>query len=136
MQKKPSFNFPIILLLAAAVAGLFCIGFYRLKIDTDIIKTLPQSDPVVSDAGYIIMNHPAGDQVVIDIALEKTLKDPDVLVEAGQFIEKELMASGLFKSAGMKEIQNMVPELIFHIIKNLPVLFTEQDLKNKVKPLL
>jgi len=136
MQKKPSFNFPIILLLAAAVAGLFCIGFYRLKIDTDIIKTLPESDRVVSDAGYILMNHPAGDQIVIDIALEKILTDPDVLVEAGQFIENKLMASGLFKSAGMKEIQNMVPELIFHIIKNLPVLFTEQDLKNKVKPLL
>ncbi|MBW1643249.1 MAG: MMPL family transporter, partial [Deltaproteobacteria bacterium] len=127
-------NFPIILLLAAAVAGLFFIGFYRLKIDTDIIKTLPKSDPVVSDAGYILMNHPAGDQIVIDIALDK--QAPDVLVEAGQFIEKDLMASGLFQSAGMKEIQNMVPELIFHIIKNLPVLFTEQDLKNKVKPLI
>ena len=137
MQKKPSFNFPLILLLAAAVAGLFCIGFYRLDIDTDIIKTLPKSDPVVSDAGYILMNHPAGDQIVIDIALESHDPDgPDVLVEAGQFIEKKLMASGLFKSAGMKEIQNMVPELIFYIIKNLPVLFTEGDLKNKVKPLL
>jgi len=137
MQKKPSFYFPIIFLLAAAVAGLFCIGFYRLKIDTDIIKTLPDSDPVVSDAGYILMNHPAGDQIVIDIALESHDPDgPDVLVEAGQFIEKELMASGLFKSAGMKEIQNMVPELIFHIIKNLPVLFTEGELKNNVKPLL
>jgi len=137
MQKNPSFNFPIILLLAVAVSGLFFIGFYRLDIDTDIIKTLPKSDPVVSDAGYILMNHPAGDQLVIDIALEShDPEGPDILVEAGQFIEKKLMASGLFKSAGMKEIQNMVPELIFHIIKNLPVLFTEQDLTNKVKPLL
>ncbi len=99
-------NFPIIILLAAAVAGLFFIGFYRLKIDTDIIKTLPKSDPVVSDAGYILMNHPAGDQLVIDIALESHDPDgPDILVEAGQFIGKKLMASGLFKSAGMKEIQ-------------------------------
>ncbi len=130
-------NFPIIILLAAAVAGLFFIGFYRLKIDTDIIKTLPKSDPVVSDAGYILMNHPAGDQLVIDIALESHDPDgPDILVEAGQFIGKKLMASGLFKSAGMKEIQDMVPELIFHIINNLPVLFTEGDLRNKVKPLL
>ncbi|MEA3436194.1 MAG: MMPL family transporter [Thermodesulfobacteriota bacterium] len=140
MQKKPSFNFPTIFLLAAAVAGLFCIGFYRLKIDTDIIKTLPKSDPVVSDAGYILMNHPAGDQLVIDIALESHNTNdpdgPDILVEAGQFIEKKLMASGLFKSAGMKEIQNMMPELIFYIIKNLPVLFTEGELRNKVKPLL
>lgn len=127
----------MIFLLAAVVAGLFFIGFYRLKIDTDIIKTLPESDPVVSDAGYILMNHPAGDQVVIDIACESHDPDgPDALVEAGQFIEKKLMASGLFKSTGMKEIQNMIPELIFHIIKNLPVLFTEQDLKNRVKPLL
>jgi len=137
MQKNPSFNFPIILLLAVAVSGLFFIGFYRLDIDTDIIKTLPKSDPVVSDAGYILMNHPAGDQLVIDIALEShDPEGPDILVEAGQFIEKKLMASGLFKSAGMKEIQNMIPELIFYITKNLPILFTEQDLKNKVKPLL
>jgi len=137
MQKKPSFYFPIILLLAAAVSGLFCIGFYRLKIDTDIIKTLPENDPVVSDAGYILMNHPAGDQLVIDIALESHNPDgSDLLVEAGQFIEKKLMASGLFKSAGMKEIQNLVPELIFYITKNLPVLFTEGDLESKVKPFL
>jgi uncharacterized protein len=137
MQKKPSFYFPLILLLATVVSGLFCIGFYRLKIDTDIIKTLPESDPVVSDAGYILMNHPAGDQLVIDIALESHNSDgSDVLVEAGQFIEKKLMASGLFKSAGMKEIQNMIPELIFYITKSLSVLFTEGDLKNKVKPLL
>ncbi len=137
MQKKPSFYFPLILFLVAVVAGLFCIGLYRLKIDTDIIKTLPDSDPVISDAGYILMNHPAGDHLVIDIALESHDPDgPDVLIEAGQFIEEKLMASGLFKSAGMKEIQNTIPELIFHIAKNLPVLFTEQDLKNKVKPLL
>ena len=140
MQKKSSFYFPLILLLAAVVAGLFCIGFYRLKIDTDIIKTLPENDPVVSDAGYVMMNHPARNQLVIDIALEShdphDPNDPDILVEAGQFVEKQLMASGLFESVGMKEIQNMVPELIFYITKNLPLLFTEGDLKNKVKPLL
>ena len=134
MKKKPSYFFPIIILLVAAVAGLFSIGFYRLKIDTDIIKTLPKSDPVVSDAGYILMNHPAGDQLIIDVALENP--NPDLLVEAGQFIEKKLVASGLFKSVGMKEIQNMVPELVFYITKNLPILFTEGDLKNRVKPLL
>ncbi|MDY6793492.1 MAG: MMPL family transporter [Thermodesulfobacteriota bacterium] len=134
MKKTPSFYFPTIILVAAAVSALFCIGFYRLKIDTDIIKTLPESDPVISDAGYILMNHPARDQLVIDLFCES--QDSDVLVEAGQFIEKKLMASGLFKSTGMKEIQNMVPELIFYILKNLPVLFTEGDLNNKVKPLL
>jgi predicted exporter len=137
MKKKPSFYFPIMVLLAATVAGLFSIGFYRLKIDTDIIKTLPENDPVVSDAGYILKNHPARDQLVIDIALEShEFAGPDILVEAGQFFEEKLMASGLFESVGMKEIQNMVPELIFYITKNLPVLFTAGDLNSKVKPLL
>ncbi len=134
MKKKIYFNLPLIILIAAVVAGLAGIGLYRIEIDTDIIGTLPVHDPVISDARYVIMNHPAQDQLVIDVSHQK--QDQDILVEAGQFLEKKLMESGLFKSAGMKEIQNIIPELIFYIMENLPVLFTERDLNTHIKPLL
>jgi len=134
MKKKIYFNLPLIILIAAVVAGLMGIGLYRIEIDTDIIGTLPVHDPVISDARYVIMNHPAQDQLVIDVSHQK--QDQDILVEAGRLLEKKLMESGLFKSAGMKEIQNIIPELIFYIMENLPVLFTERDLNSYIKPLL
>ena len=115
-------------------AALLVIGLYRLNIETDILKTLPMQDPVISDAGYIFANHPFNDQLVIDVSIQKD--DPDILVDGGEFIEKKLMNSGLFKSVGTRETQYLIPELINHIVRNLPALFTEKELEREVGPLL
>jgi predicted exporter/SAM-dependent methyltransferase len=72
--------------------------------------------------------------MVIDISLSKT--DPDILVEGGRFIEGELRKSGLFESVGIDEARRHFPELLDHIINNLPVMFTEQEIIEKIGPLL
>jgi len=113
---------------------LFCASFFLIKIDTDITGYLPQSDPVISDAGYIFENHPINDQLVIDIGLVRD--NPDALVEYGELIEQKLRKSGLFKQVGTRDIQDLIPDLISHILNNLPVMFTKKDLNDKVKPLL
>ena len=132
--KKNHINLPLLVFILLLVTGLFAIGISRMGIDTDIVTSLPDNDRVISDAKYLIMNNPIQDQLVIDISLSKT--DPDILVEGGRFIEGELRKSGLFKSVGINEARGLFPELLNHIINNLPVMFTEQELNEKVGPLL
>ena len=72
--------------------------------------------------------------MVIDIGLERA--DPDALVEYGELVEQKLRKSGLFRQVGTRDIQDLIPDLISHILNNLPVMFTEKDLNEKVKPLL
>ncbi len=132
--KKNYINLPLLVFILLLVTGLFAIGISRMGIDTDIVTSLPNNDRVISDAKYLIMNNPIQDQLVIDISLSKT--DPDILVEGGLFIEGELRKSGLFKSVGINEARGLFPELLNHIISNLPVMFTEQELNEKVGPLL
>jgi uncharacterized protein len=132
--KKNHINLPLLVLILLLVTGLFAIGTSRMGIDTDIVTSLPDNDRVISDAKYLIMNNPIQDQLVIDISLSKTA--PDTLVEGGRFIEGELRKSGLFKSVGINEARVLFPELLNHIINNLPVMFTEQELIEKVGPLL
>jgi len=133
-MKSTSINFRVLILILLIAAASFAIGLYRIEIDTDIVGSLPQDDPVVSDALSIFRNNQIQDQLIIDVSLEKD--DPDVLIECGERIEKKLEQSGLFKNVGMKDIQNLMPDLASHILDNLPVLFTSEDLDNKIKPLL
>ena len=46
-------NLPLLFLVLFAAAGLFAIGWHRIIIDTDIVSSLPQDDPVISDAVHI-----------------------------------------------------------------------------------
>ncbi len=132
--KKNHINLPLLFLILFLITGLFAVGISRMGIDTDIVTSLPNDDKVISDAKYLILNNPIQDQLVININLSKT--DPDILVEGGRFIEEELRKSGLFKSVGTNEVRSLFPELLNHIITSLPVMFTEQELNEKVGPLL
>lgn len=133
-MKTTTINFPILILSIFIMATLFCASLLLIEIDTDITGYLPQNDPVISDAGYIFENHPIHDQLVIDIGLERD--DPDALVEYGELVEQRLRKSGLFRQVGTRDIQDLIPDLISHILNNLPVMFTAKDLNDKVTPLL
>jgi predicted exporter len=106
----------------------------RLGIDTDVTKSLPVNDPVIADAQYVMSHHPMKDRIVIDLSSDT--RDADTLVEGAVRIERKLAASGLFNGVGLDEYQAVIPGLISHIMENLPVLFTGQDLEQKIQPLL
>ncbi|MFH2064228.1 MAG: methyltransferase domain-containing protein [Pseudomonadota bacterium] len=127
-------NFVYILATIAVTAACLAIGLSRLHIETDIIKSLPMHDPIVSDAGYIFNNHPFHDLVVMDLGIQGG--STDQLVQAGALVEKRLLASGLFRKIGTRETQSLIPELIHHIVDHLPVLFTGEELENRIQPLL
>ena len=88
MGKDIFFNKWIPLLLTVAVAlTLFWIGWHRLRIDTDIVATLPLDDPVLSDAATIAKKHPMQDLVVIDLQIHRDkptseVPSPEPLAEA------------------------------------------------------
>jgi len=123
-----------IILVLLAVTGVFVAGLERLIFDTDLVASLPPDDPVLADARRMITNHPIQDRVVIDVG--RTKADAGGLVNAAMVIEKRLRESGLFARVGLNQEQQLIPELIFSITGRLPVLFSANELEEKVKPLL
>jgi predicted exporter len=127
-------NLPLLVLVLFAAAGLFAIGWHRITIDTDIVSSLPQDDPVISDAVHIFANHPFQNQLTIDVALDRD--DPDALVDCGQAVSQALKASGLFERVGMEDLAGSLPQLMQAVADRLPVLFTAGELSRGVTPLL
>jgi predicted exporter len=127
-------NWHFLLLTVLITSGLFGVGVYRLDVDTDIIGSLPKTDPVISDATYLLLNHPMQNQVVVDVALKKA--DLDMLVACGKLVETRLKESGLFKSVGMEDAQALMPDLLDYVSVNLPALFTAEELRDQIQPLL
>jgi predicted exporter len=129
-----TFHVRRLIITLAVVGGLFAAGLSRVNIETDIVSFLPQGDPVISDAFYIFQNHPIQDQLIIDVSLQQN--DRELLVECGRQVERHLRQSGLFKSVGLQDFQSLIPDLAFHILNHLPVLFSAQDLEDHIQPLL
>jgi predicted exporter len=127
-------NLPLLLVLLLAGAVMSAIGIRHIRIDSDIVSSLPHDDPVIKDAMHLFANHPLQDQLTIDVGLDRD--DPDLLVECGRTVEQALRESGVFKSVGMDSVAKGLPELMQTVVKRLPVLFTMQDLEEQVKPLL
>jgi len=122
------------LVLVLAVTGLFMAGLQRLKLDSDILSSLPQNDPILADAGYVLTNHPIYDRVAVDVSIQD---GPAALLEEGAaLVESRMRASGLFKEVGFQSAGRLMPSLIRHVTDSLPVLFSRTDLEEGVKPLL
>ena len=130
------YRFPWFLILAVVigVTTLFLIGRYRIAIDTDILASLPQTDPVITAGRDVIMHHPIQERIVIDIGHRGD--DPERLIAGAVFLERRLQECGLFKTVGLSREQQLFPELIAHVTENFPILFNEQDLQAKIAPLL
>jgi predicted RND superfamily exporter protein len=133
-MKPLPLNWRFLLVTVMITAGLFAMGLHRLNIDTDIIGSLPKTNPVISDATYFLLNHPMENQVVVDVSLQKT--DLDLLISCGKWVETQLKKTGLFKSVGMEDAQALMPGLLSYVSDNLPALFSAEELKDQINPLL
>ena len=133
-MKPIRIHFPSLIAALAVMAVLLAIAFFRVEIDTDITKYLPQNDPVIADAGHVFKNHPIQDRLVMDIGLKE--EDLPRLLACGRFVEQKLTQSGLFKQVGLKDFQKVMPDLMTHVLSNLPIMFDETELKTRVAPLL
>ncbi len=133
-MKTPTIKWFRLVTILFAAGILFGVGFLRLTIDTDVVGSLPQDDPVLSNAVYIFQHHPMHDQLFIDVTTSE--ENLDNLVKWGDRIETELISSGLFQRVGIKDLQGALPELVWHVIDDLPAMFSERQLEETVKPLL
>ncbi|MBI4633681.1 MAG: MMPL family transporter [Deltaproteobacteria bacterium] len=127
-------RYSLVAIVILAVIGLFLSGIYRLQFESDILASLPRTDPVLADARYVIMHHPIHDRVVLDLG--QTGGDLDALVEGAVQVETRMRNSGLFKEVGFQQIGQRIPELMRSVVDNLPVLFSGDELERNIKPLL
>ncbi|VAW42532.1 hypothetical protein MNBD_DELTA03-1856, partial [hydrothermal vent metagenome] len=127
-------NYRLLSTVILFFALLAVIGFARLKIDTDVIHSLPTNEKAIADALDIFENHPVHDEIAIDITLNHD--DLGTLIKCAGMVEKDLKKSGLFAEVGMTKISSLIPELALDITHNLPLLFSTAELHKSVAPLL
>ena len=133
-MKSSSINYPLLLFVGVAVCVFGFLGLKRLHIDTDVVKTLPAHEQVITDALEIFRNHPIHDQVAVDVMIDR--KAPDILVACGERLQEAMRTSGLFAEVGMADVGALVPELAHRVVGELPLLFSREELKNTIAPRL
>jgi len=126
-------NLRLLFIVAVLIASCAALGLMRLAIDTDVVRSLPVGERVMVDAVEIFAKHPIHDQIAVDIMIDRD--DPNALVECGAFLEEKMRDSGLFAQVGTAAMGELVPRLAFHAARNLPLLFSREELQN-VAPLL
>jgi len=124
----------VVLLVLLSVSGLFYVGVSRLHFSTDLLATLPQNDPVLLDARYVLMHNPAMEKVVIDLS-SQSQKSSD-LTDCAVYVEGQLRKSGLFRQVGLEHMTSLMPGFLHYATDALPVLFNEKELTETVAPLL
>ncbi|MGD0279280.1 MAG: MMPL family protein, partial [Smithella sp.] len=132
--RKYKIKWSIVFIITLIVAALFYWESKNLKIETDILESMPQNDPVLTDARKIIRHLPIQDRLFIDLGHESA--DPDKLVKAAVILSGKLSKSGLFTKVGIGDDAKNFPELIAHVNNNLPSLLSASDLEQKIQPLL
>ena len=124
----------LIVIVGLIVGALFFWETNNLKIETDILASMPHSDPVLDSARQVIVHLPVQDKIFID--LEQVSSDREQLVSAARRVTNRLAASGLFSKVGVGEDADLFPELIDHVQNRLPILLSADDLEKKISPLL
>ncbi|MBW1636307.1 MAG: MMPL family transporter [Deltaproteobacteria bacterium] len=127
-------RYRLLFICCLLISVLGALGLWRLEIDTDVIRSLPSGDRVISDGLAVFEHHPVHDQIAVDIAVKR--EDPDALVAAGSFLEKKMRESGLFSRVGTGAVSELIPELALSAARHLPLLFSRQELEEEVKPLI
>lgn len=133
-ERKYPIKWSIVFIVAIIVGVLFFWETGHLKIETDILESMPHSDPVLDSARQVIHRLPVQDRIFID--LEQASQDRDQLVYAAGLVERKLTKSGLFSKVGTGDAVGFFPEMISHVNHQLPVLLSAADLEQKISPLL
>ena len=132
--RRYPFRWSLIIAVVAVLGGILLYESYHVRIETDILASMPRHDPVLADAYRIVRHLPAQDRLIIDCQIRGGSRDD--LVAAAELIEAGLKKSGLFRQVGMVQMQTLVPELVAHIVNHLPLLFDRPQLEAEIAPLL
>jgi hypothetical protein len=132
--KRYRFRWSLMVAVAVVLGGVLIYESRNVRIETDILASLPRHDPVLADAHRVVRHLPVQERLVIDCAIRGG--DRDAVVAGAESIEAGLKKSGLFRQVGMQHMQALMPELMSHIVGHLPLLFDKERLEAEVVPLL
>ena len=132
--RKYKIKWFLVLITAIIVGLLFVWETEHLKIETDILESIPQNDPVLDSARQVISHLPIQDKLFIDLG--QSFDDREKLIDAASFLTDKLNESGLFAKVGIEDEANNFPELIAYINVNFPLLLNAAELDQKIQPLL
>ncbi len=135
-ERSSLIRWKVVAAVILVFTGFYIAGERNLKIETDITASMPQKDPVIADARYVVTHYPVFDRVVIDIGVTKEHSDDGLLVSAATYVQQGLEESGMFKEVGLGNSADAIPLLLSRIVSNLPVLFSQKELETSVLPLL
>jgi len=134
-RSRYRFRWSLLIAIILILGGLFLYESRGgIKIETDILASLPRHDPVLADAYRVIRHLPVQDRLIVDVEIRDG--DRDILVEGADRIEASLQKSGLFRDVGMRRMQALFPELMDDLVGRLPLLFDGPQLEEYVAPLL
>jgi predicted exporter/SAM-dependent methyltransferase len=129
------FRWSLMLAVVAVLGGLLLYeSLGGVRIETDILASLPRHDPVLADAHRVIRHLPGQDRLIIDVAIRGG--DRDALTAGADLIEAGLRESGLFRHVGMQQMEALFPELMAHVVGHLPLLYDGPQLEAQIAPLL
>jgi uncharacterized protein len=141
--KRYNLRWSLIAAVAAILGAVLLYESYGVRIETDILVSLPRHDPVLADAHRVIRHLPAQDRLIVDVEERGTdlksvprERSRDALIAAGEAVEEGLKASGLFREVGTGRMEALFPELVAHVAGRLPLLFDGEELEKEVVPLL
>jgi len=133
-KRKYQIRWPIVLIVLLVVTLFFVWESGHLNIETDILESMPQADPVLADARQIIRHLPIQDKIFVDVEFDGASREG--LVRAAQIVETKLDQSGYFIKTGLGDDAQHFAGLVSYVMENLPVLFGAGELDEKIKPLL
>ncbi len=122
------------LIVLVIIGALSVWGASRLNVETDILASMPHSDPALDSARHVIGHLPIQDKIFIDLA--QSSADRRQLVDAAHLVTDELEKSGLFRKVGLAGEAGLFGELLIHVQGQLPLLLSADELKEKIAPLL
>jgi len=124
------------LAMLAGVAMAFWWGLNRLSVNNDITAALPRDDKVVAAAKEILRHHPVLDNIFIQISISRGTENKDALVKAADLASAMLSESGLVRVVSSGAAAESYAILLDTVTENLPLLFSEKDLRDKVGDLI
>ena len=133
------FRWSLIAAIAAVLGAVLLYEYYGIRIETDILASLPRHDPVLADAHRVIRHLPAQNRLIVDVTGRGTDLKPvprEMLVAGADLIEAGLRESGLFREVGTGQMETLFPDLVARVAGHLPLLFDAPQLEAQIAPLL
>lgn len=127
-------NLRLLIFVVLTCAALAWSGFSRLEISSDVLSSLPLGEKNIADSMVIFQHHPIHDQIAVDITFAGD--PPGPLLDCGRELEKKMRDSGLFSQVGSDHTAGLLVELAIHAAHNLPLMFSREELEDRVAPLL